>query len=724
MRSLVLEARESGSAPRSSQPFVNRPRSFTVLNRTFRGFTTASIILSMAACQGVDDGQDRPGVKPGLDIQAALSALPRAEVVDVDAAGVPSFITGELGALDLRGDLASPEMAVSLRSAVSTLSPVMRLKADDLTLRNTHVDNEGDTHLRFAQFRNGLEVLGGELLVHVRAGRIFAFNGGARGDLEAALEPTLEPEAALAVARGLADELQGGAVARSARLAYTLGEGRLQMVYVVKVTGELRDGTPVDDELLVSALDGAIVRRDSHVQTARNRIVYTVSNGTSLPGSLRRSEGGAAATSDALINSSYDRLGTTYECYKTLFNRDSFDNAGAKLVSSIHYSNGYNNAYWNGSQMVYGDGDGTTMANLAASMDVTAHELTHAVTGATSNLVYSGESGGLNESMSDIFGNTCEWFKDGQVVSDNTWKVGEDIYTPGKSGDALRYMNDPKLDGSSLDYWTSGAGNVDVHFSSGIANLVFYLLSQGGTHPRGKSTVNVTGIGIAKASQIFYKANTAIFTSQTSFAAAKTATEQAASQLGYTTAEIASVTAAWNAVGVGSVVTPPTSAGALTNNVAKTALSAATGAQALYTLVVPAGATNLTFTTTGSTGDLDLYVQFGSAPTTSVYTCQSTGPTATEKCTISSIQAGTYYVLLNSYAAYSGVTLTGSYTAGSGGGDGGACAHNECSAGAKLTSGCDACVTSVCAADSFCCATAWDARCVSEVVSVCGQTCP
>lgn len=692
-----------------------------MLNRTFRGFSVASIILSMAACQGVDDGQEKSGQKqPTTDIQAALAALPRAEVVDVDEAGIPSFITGELGSLDIRGNVTSPEMQVSLRNAVATLSPVMRLHPDDLTLRNAHVDNEGDTHLRFAQFRNGLEVLGGELIVHVRNGRIFAFNGGARGDIEAATEPKLDPEAALDVGRGVAAELNEGAVGQDAKLAYALGVGRLQMVYVVKVTGVLRDGTPVNDDLLVSALDGSIVRRDSHVQTARNRSVYTANNGTTLPGTLRRTEGGAVYSGDALINTSYDRLGTTYDCYKTLFNRDSYNNAGAILKSSIHYSTNYNNAYWDGTQMVYGDGDGSTLSNLAASMDVTAHELTHAVTGATSNLTYSGESGGLNESMSDIFGETCEWFRDGQVVSANTWKVGEDVYTPATAGDALRYLNDPAKDGGSADYWTSSVGTLDVHYSSGVSNLVFYLLSQGGTHPRGKSTVNVTGIGIAKASQIFYKANTAIFTSGTTFAAAKTATEQAASQLGYTAAEIASVTAAWQAVGVGGTVTPPTAV-VLTNNVAKTGLSGSTGAQALYTLVVPAGATSLKFTTTGSTGDLDLYVRLGSAPTTSTYTCASTGSTSAETCTITNITAGTYYVMLNAYAAYSGVSLTGSYATGGGGGT--SCAHDKCLAGVLLASACDPCVTKICAADSYCCSTKWDSTCVGEVASVCTLTC-
>jgi vibriolysin len=293
---------------------------------------------------------------------------------------------------------------------------------------------------------------------------------------------------------------------------------------------------------------------------------------------------------------------------------------------------------------------------------------------------------------------------------------------PGTSGDALRYMNDPKLDGASLDYYTSSSGSVDVHYSSGIPNLVFYLLSQGGTHPRGKSTVNVTGIGIAKAAQIFYKANTSIFTSQSTFAAAKTATVQAATQLGYTAAEIASVTAAWAAVGVGSVVTPPATTVVLTNNVAKTGLSGSTGAQALYSLVVPTGATTLKFTTTGGTGDMDLYVRFGSAPTTTTYTCKSEGATSAETCTITGIQAGTYYVMLSAYTAYSGVSLTGAYTTGTTPPPT-TCTHSKCVTGVKLVSGCDACVTQICAADSYCCNTSWDATCVGEVASVCGLSC-
>lgn len=353
--------------------------------------------------------------------------------------------------------------------------------------------------------------------------------------------------------------------------------------------------------VLVNAIDGNIVGRMPHIHTAKSRTLYNLNNGTVLPGTLARTEG-QAANADSVVNDNYDRLGTTYDCYLALFNRDSYNGGGAAMKSSVHYSTNYVNAYWDGNQMVYGDGDGVNASNLARSMDVTAHELTHAVTENESNLVYAGESGGLNEAMSDIFGNTCEWYRDGQVVSANTWKVGEDIWTPATAGDALRYMNDPILDGGSLDFWTTSAGTVDVHYSSGIANLAFYLLSQGGLHPRGKSTVNVTGIGIAKAAQIFYRANRDIMTSISDFAAAKAATEQAAVQLGYSAAEQASVTAAWKAVGVGIPAPPPV---ALTNGVPVTGIGTATNTQKFYSLTVPAGATGLSFTTSGGTGDTD-----------------------------------------------------------------------------------------------------------------------
>ena len=625
-----------------------------------RALGATGLMITIAGCQG-DERTASEGSRSGLDIQGALDALARAQVIDIDHAGVPTFITGELGRLSLGVELTKGEVDAVL----SAIAPVFRADAAELVLKRAQTDTLGDRHLRFRQMKDGLEVLGAELVVHVRDGLVYAVNGNARADLVATATAELDPSDAMTSALDQATHAVEASAKGEPRLAYHVSGDRLELVYLVEVTGALADGTPVNDTVLVNAADGSIALRMPHVHNAKNREMHNLNHGTSLPGPLARTEG-QAPNADVVVNNNYDRLGSTYDCYQVLFGRDSFDNAGAKLISSVHYSNNYVNAYWDGVQMVYGDGDNVTASNLANSMDVTAHELTHAVTSSTSDLTYSGESGGLNESMSDIFGNVCEWFRDGQVVSANTWLVGEDVWTPATPGDALRYMNSPTVDGSSVDYYPDYYSGIDVHYSSGISNLAFYLLSQGGTHPQGKTTTVVTGIGIAKAAQVFYRANTSIFTASTSFEQAKIATEQAATQLGYTAAEIASVSDAWKAVGVGVPVPPPVTT-PLTNGVPVNNISGATGSKVYYELVVPAGATNLSFTTSGGTGDADLYVRFGSAPTASTYDCRPYTAGNAETCTVSNVQAGTYYVMLNGYTSYSGVSLTGAFTGGGGG---------------------------------------------------------
>jgi vibriolysin len=314
--------------------------------------------------------------------------------------------------------------------------------------------------------------------------------------------------------------------------------------------------------------------------------------------------------------------------------------------------------------MVFGDGDSSQgCLPLARGIDVTGHELTHAVTENESGLVYSGESGGLNEALSDIFGAFVEAWVDGGktgtlAVSNDTWLVGEEILPP-----ALRYMNDPAKDGASLDYYSSTAGNKDVHYSSDIANLAFYLLSQGGTHPRGKSTVNVPALGMAKAIRIFYEAQINVLTSSSKFLAAGNATVLAAQNLGYSVADQTAVANAWQAVGV-AVPTPGSGGDAgetvLTSGTAVT-VSGAKGSQAFYKITVPAGRTTLTIATSGGSGDVDLYTRKGSRPTTTTYDCRPYKTGNAESCTVSNPAAATYYILLNGYAAYSGVSLKATY---------------------------------------------------------------
>jgi vibriolysin len=283
------------------------------------------------------------------------------------------------------------------------------------------------------------------------------------------------------------------------------------------------------------------------------------------------------------------------------------------------------------------------------------------VTERESGLIYSGESGGLNEAMSDIFGAATESFVDGgktgtMVVSADTWKVGEDILPP-----ALRYMNDPALDGNSADFWTSSVGNLDVHYSSGVANLSFYLLSAGGTHPRGKSTVVVPALGIEKAIRIYYKAQVDILTPSSTYAQSANAFISAAQQL-YGAAEVDATTKAWQAVGVGNVPPPPPpTTTVIQNGVPVSGLSDSINGQKLFKLTVPSGATGLKFVIAGGSGDADLYVKFGAAPTLTTYDCRPFISGNAETCTIATAQAGDYYVMLNAYAAYSGVTLTGSF---------------------------------------------------------------
>ncbi|NRD63387.1 M4 family metallopeptidase, partial [Corallococcus exiguus] len=311
-------------------------------------------------------------------------------------------------------------------------------------------------------------------------------------------------------------------------------------------------------------------------------------------------------------------------------------------------------------QMGYGDGDGVNSIELGKDADVTVHELTHAVTEYESNLTYSGQSGGLNEAMSDTFGAVCESRVNGWSTAAAIWMVGEDVWTPGTANDALRYMDDPAKDGASKDWAANVTSSTDVHYSSGVPNLAFALLSKGGVHPRRTGGPTVTGIGVEKAARIWYYANTNLFTASTTFAQAKTWTVQAAAALGYTAAEQASVTAAWEAVGVGGTVTPPTCT-ALTNGVAKTGLSGASGSETLYCLDLPASKAS-TYVLSGGTGDADMYIKFGSAPTTSSYDCRPYLSGNNESCSAAAkASAGKMYILLRGYSTYSGTSLKGTY---------------------------------------------------------------
>ena len=310
-----------------------------------------------------------------------------------------------------------------------------------------------------------------------------------------------------------------------------------------------------------------------------------------------------------------------------------------QLIMKVHYSTSYENAFWNGTEMTFGDG-ATTFYPLV-SVDVAGHEVAHGYTEQHSNLTYSAQSGGINEAFSDMAGEATEFYWKGS----NDFLVGPEVF---KATGALRYMSNPPQDGKSIDNAANYTSGMDVHYSSGPYNKAFWKLA------------TTAGWDTPKAFKVFARANALYWTASATYNTAACGVETAATDLGFVKAD---VTAAFTLVGV-ACATGGGGGGVLTNGVAKTGQAGAAGSSTNYTMVVPAGATGLKFVTSGGTGDADLYAKFGSAPTTTVNDCKSEGGTTAETCTITTAQAGTYYVLVKGYTAFSGMSITGSYTTG------------------------------------------------------------
>ncbi|EOO60738.1 hypothetical protein IKE_05938 [Bacillus cereus VD196] len=238
--------------------------------------------------------------------------------------------------------------------------------------------------------------------------------------------------------------------------------------------------------------------------------------------------------------------GVVYDFYRGYFNRNSYDNKGGAIRSIVHFGQNYNNALWNGTQMVYGDGNGQRYKPLSGAIDIVGHEITHAVTQYSSGLIYANESGALNEAISDLFGTLIEFFE----YKNPDYEIGEDVYTPNIPNDAIRSMSNPTKYYQPDHYsnrYVGSADNGGVHINSGIINKSMYLLAEGGTH----SGITVPGISLYKVGQIYYRANTMYFTQSTTFSQARVAIIQAAADLfGQNSTEVDAVKKSFDAVGV------------------------------------------------------------------------------------------------------------------------------------------------------------------------------
>ncbi|WBP86937.1 M4 family metallopeptidase [Kitasatospora cathayae] len=478
---------------------------------------------------------------------------------------------------------------------------------EQLVAKDVVVDADGTRHLRYERTFAGLPVLGGDLVVHQKAdGTTTAVDKAVGATLALpGLAPKIPADQAAAQATGAVqstvgiaadeDEAPLTAVHRTgkAELVVWASDGAPRLAYRTTVEGERADGTPSSQLLVTDAATGQVLSTHEQVQTASgtgkgvfvgtvplnttlssgtyslkddtrgNQSTVNMKNRTSGSGTLYSKttntwgDGTVSNGESAAVDAQYGAA-ATWDFYKNTFGRNGIKNNGVGATSRVHYGSNYVNAFWSDTCFCMSYGDGASNTHPLTEIDVAGHEMTHGVTSATAGLNYSGESGGLNEATSDILGTMVEFYANLPTNPPNYW-IGELINLNG-NGTPLRYMDKPSKDGRSADSWSSGVGSLDVHYSSGVANHFFYLLSEGS----GAKSINgfsynsptsngstVTGIGRDKAAQVWYRALTVYFTSTTNYAGARTGTLKAAADLyGAGSAEYNAVAAAWSAVNV------------------------------------------------------------------------------------------------------------------------------------------------------------------------------
>ncbi|MER7916338.1 MULTISPECIES: M4 family metallopeptidase [unclassified Streptomyces] len=466
---------------------------------------------------------------------------------------------------------------------------------EKLVVKDVVKDADGTVHTRYERTYAGLPVLGGDLIVHTaKSGGTEGVTRASKATLKlASLTPRIAPATARKQALGLAkkDRSAKPAVDRAPRKVVWAAAGKPVLAYETVIGGFQDDGTPNQLHVITDAATGKKLFQYQGIETGVGNTQYsgkvdltTAQSGSSYTltddsrgghktynldhqqdgtGTLLSQDNdtwGDGTTSNAATAAADAAYGAqeTWDFYKNTFGRSGIKNDGVGAYSRVHYGDSYVNAFWDDSCFCMTYGDGTGNNDPLTALDVAGHEMSHGVTSNTAGLEYSGESGGLNEATSDIFGTGVEFYANNSS-DPGDYLIGEKINING-DGKPLRYMDKPSKDGGSADYWSSSVGDQDVHYSSGVANHFFYLLSEGS----GAKTVNgvdydsptkdgstVTGIGRDKALQIWYKALTSYFTSTTNYADARKGTLSAATDLyGADSAEYKAVEAAWTGVDV------------------------------------------------------------------------------------------------------------------------------------------------------------------------------
>jgi len=483
------------------------------------------------------------------------------------------------------------------------------LSSDEkLVVRNLVTDRDGTQHVRYDRTYKGLRVLGGDLVVDKAPSgsvREVHWNGNGKAAVASTTPAVAETSAESSGAKraGYAPKRNDG------ELVVWAGTGSPRLAWDVVTEGVKADQTPSRLHTVVDARTGAVLTSWDEIAEGTGNSMYsgTVTLNSTLSGSTYQLKdtignyttdlGGATSGTGTQFTDADNVWGNgttssrqtaavdaqygaekTFAYYKNVLGRNGIWNTGAGARSRVHYGNAYNNAFWDGTQMTYGDG--ASNAKPLTSIDVAAHEMSHGVTENTAGLNYTGDAGGLNEATSDIFGTAVEWYAN-SPSDPGDYLIGEKINING-NGTPLRYMDKPSKDGASKDCWSSTLGSLDPHYSSGPLNHWFYLASEGS----GAKTVNgvsynsptcdgssFTGGGRSNIEKVWYRTLSTKLTSGSTYLNAREGAIASAVELyGAGSATCVAVEKAFTAIAVpagtqscGGTTPPPTGGNLLLN---------------------------------------------------------------------------------------------------------------------------------------------------------------
>jgi Zn-dependent metalloprotease len=542
-------------------------------------------------------------------MKAQMSLLSLAIASGLALAAIPAEAAGNLKS-------AAISRANVLLGANGT-GVIRGAQGDVFAARDAIVDADGTEHVRFQRSYRGLPVIGGDFVMHSRNGQL----RNVSQSLKTAARPNLVAqfsgdEAIIEAGARFGSKFFGAPTSRM--VVYARGASPV-LAHEVVFKGIKADQTETEMHYIVDARSGRVLDQWDTVQTAQpgpggggctgataavgsgksltagTVVLNTTKCGTSFQlvdstrgggttHNMSMKTAGMGAVFTGTVNTwgnflvgnaqtaaadAHYGVATTWDYFKTQHGRNGIANDGVGAISRVHYGRNYANASWSDGCFckTFGDGDnGATILPLVA-LDIAGHEMSHGVTSRSAGLIYSGESGGLNEATSDIFGTMVEYYA-ANANDPGDYVVGEELFPNNANmSQAIRWMFKPSLDGLSPDCYSSSLGGIDVHYSSGVANHFYYLLAEGAVVPAGfgsgtwanlsasslvcNGNTSLVGIGRTAASKIWYRALTVYMTSGSNYAAARAATLSAATDLyGTGTPQYNAVAAAWNAVSV------------------------------------------------------------------------------------------------------------------------------------------------------------------------------